>query len=186
MFFFFKQKTAYEIKECDWSSDVCSSDLYITIVNTNEKKVRLYKGIHIARLFIFKLVESVNKSYIAGKYLKIDQQLAEIPVRKFWFEHELGNIEDEQILESIRNGCSIGDLLTQMISKQKQNFTINRYWLFSLTGILIAFIIWPTIVELLASIKPPDWLNKKIVEIVVTIVITIALEIGRASWRERV
>src|ERR1051326_7567056 len=24
--FFFKQKTAYEIKECDWSSDVCSSD----------------------------------------------------------------------------------------------------------------------------------------------------------------
>src|ERR1051326_1290720 len=25
--FLFKQKTAYEIKECDWSSDVCSSDL---------------------------------------------------------------------------------------------------------------------------------------------------------------
>ena len=30
VFFFFKQKTAYEIKECDWSSDVCSSDLAIT------------------------------------------------------------------------------------------------------------------------------------------------------------
>ena len=29
LFFFFKQKTAYEIKECDWSSDVCSSDLEI-------------------------------------------------------------------------------------------------------------------------------------------------------------
>ena len=27
MFFYFEQKTAYEIKECDWSSDVCSSDL---------------------------------------------------------------------------------------------------------------------------------------------------------------
>ena len=26
-FFYLKQKTAYEIKECDWSSDVCSSDL---------------------------------------------------------------------------------------------------------------------------------------------------------------
>src|SRR5213596_3835338 len=25
--FFFKQKTAYEIRPCDWSSDVCSSDL---------------------------------------------------------------------------------------------------------------------------------------------------------------
>ena len=27
-FFFFKQKTAYEIGTGDWSSDVCSSDLY--------------------------------------------------------------------------------------------------------------------------------------------------------------
>src|SRR5213596_1089758 len=27
IFFFFKQKTAYEIRPCDWSSDVCSSDL---------------------------------------------------------------------------------------------------------------------------------------------------------------
>ena len=28
-FFFFKQKTAYEIRNCDWSSDVCSSDLLV-------------------------------------------------------------------------------------------------------------------------------------------------------------
>ena len=28
MFFFFKQKTAYEIRRSDWSSDVCSSDLW--------------------------------------------------------------------------------------------------------------------------------------------------------------
>src|SRR5213075_1593572 len=27
-FFFFKQKTAYEITRRDWSSDVCSSDLF--------------------------------------------------------------------------------------------------------------------------------------------------------------
>ena len=33
MFFFFKQKTAYEIKECDWSSDVCSSDLFLLLNN---------------------------------------------------------------------------------------------------------------------------------------------------------
>src|SRR3546814_19267975 len=29
MFFFFKQKTAYEWRISDWSSDVCSSDLFI-------------------------------------------------------------------------------------------------------------------------------------------------------------
>src|SRR3546814_13148103 len=30
LFFFFKQKTAYEMRISDWSSDVCSSDLYYT------------------------------------------------------------------------------------------------------------------------------------------------------------
>src|SRR3546814_2537056 len=32
LFFFFKQKTAYEMRISDWSSDVCSSDLPITPV----------------------------------------------------------------------------------------------------------------------------------------------------------
>src|SRR3546814_8104648 len=30
LFFFFKQKTAYEMRISDWSSDVCSSDLRFT------------------------------------------------------------------------------------------------------------------------------------------------------------
>src|SRR3546814_8931132 len=30
VFFFFKQKTAYEMRISDWSSDVCSSDLKAT------------------------------------------------------------------------------------------------------------------------------------------------------------
>src|SRR3546814_10210385 len=29
LFFFFKQKTAYEMRISDWSSDVCSSDLIL-------------------------------------------------------------------------------------------------------------------------------------------------------------
>src|SRR3546814_10161579 len=32
MFFFFKQKTAYEMRISDWSSDVCSSDLLAALV----------------------------------------------------------------------------------------------------------------------------------------------------------
>src|SRR3546814_1309396 len=31
-FFFFKQKTAYEMRISDWSSDVCSSDLSLMIL----------------------------------------------------------------------------------------------------------------------------------------------------------
>src|SRR3546814_7952704 len=30
-FFFFKQKTAYEMRISDWSSDVCSSDLMLNL-----------------------------------------------------------------------------------------------------------------------------------------------------------
>src|SRR3546814_4931287 len=32
IFFFFKQKTAYEMRISDWSSDVCSSDLHRSLV----------------------------------------------------------------------------------------------------------------------------------------------------------
>src|SRR3546814_19449802 len=33
-FFFFKQKTAYEMRISDWSSDVCSSDLEVAALNS--------------------------------------------------------------------------------------------------------------------------------------------------------
>src|SRR3546814_10541854 len=32
VFFFFKQKTAYEMRISDWSSDVCSSDLSLSVL----------------------------------------------------------------------------------------------------------------------------------------------------------
>src|SRR3546814_16841146 len=58
VFFFFKQKTAYEMRISDWSSDVCSSDLTyiqrltchfqarntdsITNINTNAREAHLW------------------------------------------------------------------------------------------------------------------------------------------------
>ena len=50
VFFFFKQKTAYEIKECDWSSDVCSSDL---------------NG-EIAYKYIYKSPKGSGSAYVVG------------------------------------------------------------------------------------------------------------------------
>src|SRR3546814_10362364 len=38
MCFFFKQKTAYEMRISDWSSDVCSSDLGVLIVVDRERQ----------------------------------------------------------------------------------------------------------------------------------------------------
>src|SRR3546814_7784541 len=38
-FFFFKQKTAYEMRISDWSSDVCSSDLSDQLVTQNLARI---------------------------------------------------------------------------------------------------------------------------------------------------
>src|SRR6056297_1869021 len=45
-FFFFKQKTAYEILRSDWSSDVCSSDLEIHPVRV-ARQVAVARGVHV-------------------------------------------------------------------------------------------------------------------------------------------
>src|SRR3546814_6187195 len=43
--FFFKQKTVYEMRISDWSSDVCSSDLNIEIeVNESDLKIDTYRA----------------------------------------------------------------------------------------------------------------------------------------------
>src|SRR3546814_1926658 len=46
LFFFFKQKTAYEMRISDWSSDVCSSDLAI------ERHGVVYGSAHAAHAFV--------------------------------------------------------------------------------------------------------------------------------------
>src|SRR3546814_21023009 len=44
IFFFFKQKTAYEMRISDWSSDVCSSDLSILAENETPYRRRREVG----------------------------------------------------------------------------------------------------------------------------------------------
>src|SRR3546814_4344601 len=40
VFFFFKQKTAYEMRISDWSSDVCSSDLVLKVRQMDIRPIR--------------------------------------------------------------------------------------------------------------------------------------------------
>src|SRR3546814_3589879 len=48
MFFFFKQKTVYELRISDWSSDVCSSDLqalgFLVVTDAEELEVIQHAG----------------------------------------------------------------------------------------------------------------------------------------------
>ena len=83
LFFFFKQKTAYEIYQCDWSSDVCSSDL----------KARFFKcfldaavGEQIARMVAMKsatenadeMIRDISQEYNRARQTQITSELAEI------------------------------------------------------------------------------------------------------------
>ena len=58
-FFFFKQKTAYEIYQCDWSSDVCSSDLLEVIALAFEKAEDIEK----AKSNVARLKKRYNSNY---------------------------------------------------------------------------------------------------------------------------
>src|SRR3546814_8258092 len=44
VFFFFKQKTAYEMRISDWSSDVCSSDLAIDHLLRLQNRLESMRG----------------------------------------------------------------------------------------------------------------------------------------------
>src|SRR3546814_4176737 len=58
-FFFFKQKTAYEMRISDWSSDVCSSDLLKMLI----KPVRGFKSMPTAYATIkgFEVMRALRK-----------------------------------------------------------------------------------------------------------------------------
>src|SRR3546814_2975101 len=81
LFFFFKHKTAYEMRISDWSSDVCSSDLAIlgrpgywadptiqTILgNENSERAHAYYDLQLGKISgeaLPRLLESVDRKSV--------------------------------------------------------------------------------------------------------------------------
>src|SRR3546814_6884530 len=58
-FFFFKQKTAYEMRISDWSSDVCSSDLV---------RPKLFVRHRVLFVFLFAALLAASSMARAGSY----------------------------------------------------------------------------------------------------------------------
>src|SRR3546814_5711694 len=77
-FFFFKQKTAYEMRISDWSSDVCSSDLdLVNLENIGSLKVDFrVPEIHALRLAtgqpIRVALDAIPNASFDGKVYAID------------------------------------------------------------------------------------------------------------------
>src|SRR3546814_5543374 len=90
IFFFFKQKTAYEMRISDWSSDVCSSDLSASVLDfavdgprdfapERAQNANVYEAVskHIAALQRTKK-KVVIASYSGGARERLSGLLAEI------------------------------------------------------------------------------------------------------------
>src|SRR3546814_2842634 len=61
-FFFFKQKTAYEMRISDWSSDVCSSDLMNGTSDIAETAIQLVAGTSVRFIVTTNLYSSATGS----------------------------------------------------------------------------------------------------------------------------
>src|SRR3546814_2138610 len=60
VFFFFKQKTAYEMRISDWSSDVCSSDLRLEAKHFDLELSRRFCRLDLVLLAVLKLVQGIE------------------------------------------------------------------------------------------------------------------------------
>src|SRR3546814_4249999 len=78
-FFFFKQKTAYEMRISDWSSDVCSSDLLAA------------RGITVTQL-----VEAIRAANGATGGSVIEQAEAELMIRSEGYLQSREDFEDRK------------------------------------------------------------------------------------------
>src|SRR3546814_6196489 len=74
-FFFFKQKTAYEMRISDWSSDVCSSDLLVSVTGTAELMQQQRQGVDQPLIGMTQLRMALNRDTPYKAELALARQL---------------------------------------------------------------------------------------------------------------
>src|SRR3546814_2509630 len=83
MFFLFKQKTAYEMRISDWSSDVCSSDLIFS--STNHLKANVYSEADIDQMVA---ARKAVDDYMRGTVSRAEAQAKLDGIKtKPWFKY---------------------------------------------------------------------------------------------------
>src|SRR3546814_10762866 len=81
-FFFFKQKTAYEMRISDWSSDVCSSDLEEGADGVQMLTLHASKGLEFPYVFIIGMEEEIlpHRSSIEADTIEEERRLAYVEI----------------------------------------------------------------------------------------------------------
>src|SRR3546814_14540975 len=83
MFFFFKQKTAYEMRISDWSSDVCSSDLQADLDNKSyTSAISKLKALE-SRYPFGRFAEQAQLELIYAYYRNVEPEAARSAAERF-------------------------------------------------------------------------------------------------------
>src|SRR3546814_9240760 len=79
--FFFKQKTSYDMRISDWSSDVCSSDLYPVIATTSKLMTTGVDAQTCKLVVLDQHIKSMTEfKQIIGRGTRINEDFG-----KYWF-----------------------------------------------------------------------------------------------------
>src|SRR3546814_4309649 len=100
LFFFFKQKTAYEMRISDWSSDVCSSDLYVERIDVNgntltqdkvvRREFRLNEGDAFNSFAVKRTESRINSLGYFQENLEVERKEGSAPDRIILETNEIG------------------------------------------------------------------------------------------------
>src|SRR3546814_6133627 len=125
-FFFFKQKTAYELRISDWSSDVCSSDLFDRLLGVAEGQGAAV-DLRDVKWALGELIPEQRAAILpAAEGLSIEEAAASLAIPAGTFKSRLwrGRLRDRQSVE-VGNSVSVRvDLGGRRLIKKKKITTI--------------------------------------------------------------
>src|SRR3546814_16166427 len=101
LFFFFKQKTAYELRISDWSSDVCSSDLFL-----NLDDLLLFPGLVLLLLGL--VAETAVVENLANRWLGVGRNLHEVQSGTLRPAPGIGGRYDADLLSVLFDQADLG------------------------------------------------------------------------------
>src|SRR3546814_3040122 len=107
MFFFFKQKTAYEMRISDWSSDVCSSDLRQIVLQLT---LYVFSVIVVAGWRASQLPHAQGLFARLAIYAGLCTVLG-IIIRSSWFKVEWGTLKAAVQIQALAILCAIISVL---------------------------------------------------------------------------
>src|SRR3546814_5916102 len=134
-FFFFKQKSAYELRISDWSSDVCSSDLFMVDLATLTGAIIMALGHEHAGLF-------ANNDMLAERLAAAgkaeDEQLWRLPLGDAYDEGLKSPIADMQNIAG--PGFGAGSITAaQFLQRRSEEHTSELQSLMRISSAVLYF-----------------------------------------------